>query len=93
MLVIGSIGALAARIIEYRTANGPFTSVEQLTQVKGIGDKLLEIPELDRFKASVYVRQRDACCNRLACGQESPGVASGRAPPPPSTRPSDSSIK
>lgn len=24
------------------------------------GDKLLEIPELDRFKASVYVRQRDA---------------------------------
>lgn len=24
------------------------------------GDKILEIPELDRFKASVYVRQRDA---------------------------------
>ncbi|MDP2339488.1 MAG: HlyD family efflux transporter periplasmic adaptor subunit [Deltaproteobacteria bacterium] len=24
------------------------------------GDKLLEIPELDRFKANVYVRQRDA---------------------------------
>ncbi|MDQ4075178.1 MAG: helix-hairpin-helix domain-containing protein [Chloroflexota bacterium] len=34
--------ALAARIIEYRTANGPFTSIEQLTEVKGIGDKLLE---------------------------------------------------
>ena len=34
--------ALSARIIEYRNANGPFTSIEQLTEVKGIGDKLLE---------------------------------------------------
>lgn len=34
--------AIAARIIEYRTANGPFTSVEQLKDVHGIGDKLLE---------------------------------------------------
>ncbi|MBA3531940.1 MAG: helix-hairpin-helix domain-containing protein [Ardenticatenales bacterium] len=34
--------ALAARIIEYRSANGPFTSVEQLSEVKGIGDRLLE---------------------------------------------------
>lgn len=34
--------AIAARIIEYRTANGPFTSVDQLKDVHGIGDKLLE---------------------------------------------------
>lgn len=33
--------ALAGRIIEYRTANGPFTSLDQLKDVKGIGDKLL----------------------------------------------------
>jgi competence protein ComEA len=29
----------AARIIEYRQANGPFTSPEQLMEVKGIGEK------------------------------------------------------
>ncbi len=34
--------ALAARIIEFREANGPFSSIEQLTEVKGIGDKLLD---------------------------------------------------
>lgn len=32
---------LAQRIIDYREANGPFTSVNQLTQVKGIGEKRL----------------------------------------------------
>lgn len=34
--------ALAERIIEYRTANGPFTSIEQLKDVSGIGDKKFE---------------------------------------------------
>jgi competence protein ComEA len=29
--------AIAQRIIEYRTANGPFTSIEQIMNVKGIG--------------------------------------------------------
>ncbi|MEG2144705.1 MAG: helix-hairpin-helix domain-containing protein [Oscillospiraceae bacterium] len=31
---------LAGRIIEYRTQNGGFTSLEELKQVKGIGEKL-----------------------------------------------------
>ena len=31
---------LAARIVEWRTANGNFTSVDELTEVSGIGDKL-----------------------------------------------------
>ena len=33
---------LAQRIIDYREANGPFTSISQLTQVEGIGAKRLE---------------------------------------------------
>ena len=33
--------ALAGRIVAYREANGPFTSVAQLTQVSGIGEKRL----------------------------------------------------
>ncbi len=30
--------ALAQRIIDYRTTNGPFTSIEQINNVRGIGD-------------------------------------------------------
>ena len=30
--------AIAQRIIDYRTANGPFTTIEQIKNVKGIGD-------------------------------------------------------
>ena len=33
---------LASRIIEYREQNGGFDSVEELTEVKGIGEKRLE---------------------------------------------------
>lgn len=33
--------ALAARIVEYRQAHGPFKSVEELTKVKGIGTSTL----------------------------------------------------
>ena len=33
--------AKAAAIIQYRETNGPFANVEALTNVKGIGDKLV----------------------------------------------------
>jgi competence protein ComEA len=32
----------AKRIIEYREANGPFSHIEELKNVKGIGDKIFE---------------------------------------------------
>lgn len=34
--------ATATRIVEWRTSRGPFTSLEELTRVKGIGAKALE---------------------------------------------------
>ena len=34
--------AMAQRIVDWREANGRFTSVEDLLAVPGIGDKLLE---------------------------------------------------
>lgn len=42
--------ALAQRIIDWRDMNGPFTSIEQLLQVSGIGAKTLE-----QFRALVTV--------------------------------------
>jgi competence ComEA-like helix-hairpin-helix protein len=33
---------LAGRIVEYRSANGSFRSVEEIKKVKGLGDKLFE---------------------------------------------------
>ena len=40
---LNGIGIKRAKsIVQYREANGAFTSVEQLLAVKGIGDKVLE---------------------------------------------------
>lgn len=43
--------ALAQRIIDYRTANGPFASAEDINNVSGIGDKKYEA-----IKNSISVR-------------------------------------
>ena len=41
--VLPGVGpALAARIIDWRTTNGPFSTIEQLTNVSGIGEKTFE---------------------------------------------------
>lgn len=42
--------SLAKRIVDYRTKNGRFRSTEELKDVKGIGEKLL-----NRIKNEVYV--------------------------------------
>ena len=41
-LLLGVGPDKAARIIEYRKANGPFTSAEALSEVKGIGASTVE---------------------------------------------------
>ena len=41
--MLNGIGeAKASAIVEYRKTNGNFSSVEQLSEVKGIGEKLIE---------------------------------------------------
>jgi competence protein ComEA len=42
---------IASAIIDYRTANGPFKSVEDLMNVKGIGPKILE-----RNRANIVIK-------------------------------------
>ncbi len=42
--------ALSARIVEYRTEHGPFSSVDQLTAVKGVGEA-----KLAKFKSQLTV--------------------------------------
>jgi len=40
--VLPGVGpALSERIVDYRTEHGPFSSVEQLTAVKGVGEAKL----------------------------------------------------
>jgi len=34
--------AIAGRIIEYREKNGPFKNVEEITKIKGIGEKTFQ---------------------------------------------------
>lgn len=42
-LVLSGVGSSKANaIVAYREANGPFASIEQLTEVKGIGPALLQ---------------------------------------------------
>lgn len=42
--------ALSARIVDYRTEHGPFSSVDQLTAVKGVGEA-----KLAKFKSQLTV--------------------------------------
>ena len=46
---------LAQRIIDYRTEHGPFQSVDELLEVKGIGEKTLE-----KFREDIVIGAAEA---------------------------------
>ena len=52
--------ALAERIIDYREANGPFRSLEDLLEVKGIGEATLEKFREDVVVGAVGTEEEDA---------------------------------
>ena len=48
--------AVAQRIIDYREANGPFATIEDLMKVKGIGQKVFDLNK-DRITVSAPVKK------------------------------------
>ena len=46
---------IGAAIVEYREANGPFKSVDDLLNVKGVGPKILE-----RNKADILIKEQSS---------------------------------
>jgi competence protein ComEA len=49
---------IAAAIVEYRKQNGPFQSIDELLNVKGIGSKMLERNQKDIILRSENQPQR-----------------------------------
>ena len=54
-IAMSGIGpAKAKMIVEYRTLNGAFASVDEISKVKGVGQKTLE-----KNRVNIYVSKRD----------------------------------
>jgi len=52
---LNGVGAVkAAAIVTYRESNGPFKQLEDLLQVKGVGEKILE-----KNRAILMIREQD----------------------------------
>jgi len=72
-VLIGVGPAKAAAIVEYRKANGPFKSAEELAMVKGIGLSTVE-------------QNRDRIELRAGAAQAKPAAASAAKPKPVARR-------
>lgn len=80
--------AKAAAIVEYRNAQGPFQSVDDLAKVKGIGDKTLE---QNRSKITVGNATGSPSSSSTAAPPEvpKPPAATSSTTTPPATKPSN----
>lgn len=72
-VLVGVGPAKAAAIVEYRKANGPFKSAEELAMVKGIGLSLVE-------------QNRERIELRAGAAQAKPAAASAAKPKPVARR-------
>jgi competence protein ComEA len=69
--LLPSVGpALAGRILEFREANGPFASVEELVAVKGIGEK-----SLDRLRPYVTTKGETTLSEKVRIPRSKPEAA------------------
>lgn len=73
--------AKAEEIIKYRQEKGPFKSVDELKNVKGIGDKILEA-----IKADVTVGNNAPAAPTVKAEEKKPAE---KAPEKPSDKPSE----
>ncbi|MCP5419383.1 MAG: helix-hairpin-helix domain-containing protein [Gammaproteobacteria bacterium] len=82
--------AKAAAIVEYRKAQGPFQSVDDLAKVKGIGEKTVEN---NRSKLSVgdtaTPMKSDAMTTQPPSMPEAPPPPTMPSSDPPATKPSN----
>ena len=72
--------ALAARIIEFRTANGPFKAPEELVRVKGIGEKSFQLLEpYVTVKGETSLTEKVRSPRRSSSGEPSAAATQGGA--------------
>ncbi|MEZ5583386.1 MAG: ComEA family DNA-binding protein [Candidatus Competibacteraceae bacterium] len=74
--------AKAAAIIEYREVNGPFTSVDDLANVKGIGGKTLE---KNRDKITIGPMEEKKEDASMKQGESQPAEPEASPPATPTT--------
>ncbi|MEL1263674.1 ComEA family DNA-binding protein [Pseudoxanthomonas putridarboris] len=74
-VLVGVGPSKAAAIVEYRKANGPFKSAEELAMVKGIG---LRTVELNRDRIELRSAAAPAPKPATATGTEKPNQAARR---------------
>lgn len=82
------IGAtLAQRIIDYRTQNGPFETIEEIKNVNGIGDSTY-----NNLKDLITVGETNTQTASATTTQDTATTSTPAAPPPPASAPVSSYV-